>query len=88
MTNVVSYLIWDASMQLKVIYGLTISLIWERCSEQRIAYAEFAVKTTDLLERAEIERKTPFLILFFFLQPQAFHRNIKAGNNTVLSCNH
>lgn len=65
MTNVVSYLIWDASMQLKVIYGLTISLIWERCSEQRIAYAEFAVKTTDLLERAEIERKTPFLIFFF-----------------------
>lgn len=65
MTNVVSYLIWDASMQLKVMYGLTISLIWERCSEQRIAYAEFAVKTTDLLERAEIERKTPFLILFY-----------------------
>lgn len=66
MTNVVSYLIWDASMQLKVIYRLTISLIWEWCSEQKIAHAEFAVKTTGFLERAEIERKAPFLILFFF----------------------
>lgn len=62
MTNVVSYLIWDASMQLKVIYRLTICFIRKRYSRQRIAHAEFAVKATDCMEGAEGEIRTiPFL---------------------------
>lgn len=71
MTNVVSYLIWDASMQLKVIYRLTICSIRNRYSRQRIASAEFAVKATDFMEGAEGEIRTiPFLdaIPFFSLK--------------------
>lgn len=54
-------------MQLKVIYRLTISLIWEWCSEQRIAHAEFAVKNTDFLERAEIGKESTIFDFIFFL---------------------
>lgn len=71
MTNVVSYLIWDASMQLKVIYRLTICFIWYQYSRQRIARAEFAVKATDFTEGTEGQIRTiPFLdpVPFFSLK--------------------
>jgi len=58
MTNVVSYLIWDASTQLKVIYRLTICFVRKRYSRQRIAHAEFAMKATDFREGAEGEIRT------------------------------
>lgn len=71
MTNVVSYLIWDASMQLKVIYRLTICFIQNQYSRQRIAHAEFAVKAPDFTEGAEGQIRTiPFLdpVPFFSLK--------------------
>lgn len=62
MTNVVSYLIWDANMQLKVIYRLTICFIQNQYSRQRIARTEFAVKAADFTEGAEGQIRTmPFL---------------------------
>lgn len=68
MTNVVSYLIWDASMQLEVIYRLTICFIQNQYSRQRIACAEFAVKATECTEGAE--GQIPFLdpVPFFSLK--------------------
>lgn len=58
MTNVVSYLIWDASMQLEVIYRLTICFIQHQYSRQRIVRAEFAVKAIEFTDGAEGQIRT------------------------------
>lgn len=62
MTNVVSYLIWDASVQLKVSYRLTICLVLERFRSRRAAGVQFTVKATGFMEGAEGGIRTvPFL---------------------------
>lgn len=72
MTNVVSDLIWEASMQLKVIYRLTVCVLRKRFSRRRVAGVQFAVTATEFVEGAEGEIRTiPFLDaipLFFSLQ--------------------